>query len=154
KACPQCGHRFTSGFVKFIAWSFGIFFLLVVMIAVVDSSNTTQSASTSTVSTPAASPAPAKPKTPAEMVAARKAYAKIIDQQLLNMGIESKTYTNGADAKTLVIEDALAGRVRQNSIQKNDDLFNSLRTLGFKHLEYTNNFEGDLNFNVVWTIKP
>jgi hypothetical protein len=24
RACPRCGHRFTSGFVKFLAWFFGI----------------------------------------------------------------------------------------------------------------------------------
>jgi hypothetical protein len=81
-------------------------------------------------------------------------HTKVIDQQLLDRGIESRTYTVGADAKTLVIEDALTGRVRQNSIQQNETLFDNLRALGFTHLEYTNNFESDLNYGVVWTIKP
>jgi hypothetical protein len=60
----------------------------------------------------------------------------------------------GADATTLVIEDTLAGRVRQNSIQQHDTLFDNLRALGFTHLKYTNNFESDLNYGAVWTIKP
>jgi hypothetical protein len=54
----------------------------------------------------------------------------------------------------LVIEDALAGRVRQNSIQQNDTLFDRLRALGFAHLKYTNSVESDLNYGVGWTIKP
>jgi hypothetical protein len=52
-------------------------------------------------------------------------------------------------AKTLVIEDGLAGRVRQNSIQQNDTLFDNLRALGFAHLKYTNSVESDLNYGVV-----
>jgi len=117
----------------------------------VNSPSPTQSASIAATSAPPPTP---KPKTPAEMLAARKAYATVIDQQLLNMGIESKTYATGSQAKTLVIEDALAGRVRQNAIQKNGSLFDNLRTLGFTHLEYKNDFDGDLSFDVVWTIKP
>ena len=31
KACPKCGHRFTSGPVKFLAWVLGIFFGLGVL---------------------------------------------------------------------------------------------------------------------------
>jgi hypothetical protein len=151
KACPQCGHRFTSGFVKFLAWSF----LVVCVISFIGVLAGTDSPSTQSAPVVAAAPPPPpKPKTPAELVAIRKAYAKVIDKQLLDMGIESKTYTSGAHAKTLVIEDALAGRVRQNSIQQNGKLFDNLRTLGFSRLEYTNGFEGDLSYDVVWTITP
>jgi hypothetical protein len=88
------------------------------------------------------------------MTQLRKDYAKLIDQRLLTMGIESKTYTAGPQAKTLVIEDALAGRVRENAIQQNNDMFDNLKALKFSRLEYTNGFEGDLNFDVYWTIKP
>jgi hypothetical protein len=157
KFCPKCGHQFTSGAVKFLGLSV-ILLTLVVVISIASSTNNPNASSARPVSTVAAAapvaPATAKPKSPAELAALRKAYAKVIDQQLLDMGIESKTYTAGADAKTLVIEDALAGRVRQNSIQENDTLFDNLRSLGFTHLKYTNNFEGDLNYGVVWTITP
>lgn len=159
KACPKCGHRFTSGFVKFLAWFclivFGI--MIVGIIAAENSGNppaVAQSMASTPASKPVTTPAPAPKKTPADLIAARKTYAKVIDQQLLDMGIESKTYTMGAQAKTLVIEDALAGRVRQNAIQKNDALFDNLRTLGFTRLEYTNSFEGEMNYAVVWDIKP
>jgi hypothetical protein len=86
--------------------------------------------------------------------AARKEYAKVIDQKLLDMGIESKTFTDGKAATTLVIQDVLAGRVRQNAIEKNDTLFDQMRQLGFKKLKYTNGFESDsdLYFGVEWSL--
>jgi hypothetical protein len=152
KACPQCGHRFTSGSVKFLGWFLLVVFVLAV-IGAVNSPNTTQVSPPSVAAIPPPAPAP-KTKTPAELIATRKAYAKVIDQQLLDMGIESKTYTTGAQAKTLVIDDALAGRVRGNAIRQNDELFDNLRTLGFSRLEYINGFEGDLSYDVAWTIKP
>jgi hypothetical protein len=65
------------------------------------------------------------------------AYAKVIGQQLIEAGIESKTYTNGAQAKTMVIEDVLAGRVRANAIGKNSQMFEQLRALGFTKLVHT-----------------
>jgi len=151
KFCPKCGHRFTSGLVRGLAWFIGLI-TLISIIAISQSGTNSYAPQSPTVQ--AATSAPVKPPTPAEKVALRKAYAKVIDQQLLDTGIESRTYTVGADAKTLVIEDALAGRVRQNSIQQNDNLFDNLRTLGFTHLKYTNNFESELNYGVVWTIKP
>ena len=81
KACPQCGHRFTSGFVRFLGWSFLAVFVIsfIGVLAGTNSTNTTQSAPVV-----AAAPAPpVKPKTPADLIATRKAYAKVIDQQLL-----------------------------------------------------------------------
>ena len=70
------------------------------------------------------------------------------------MGIESKTFTDGKAATTLVIQDVLAGRVRQNAIEKNDTLFDQMRQLGFKKLKYTNGFESDsdLYFGVEWSL--
>lgn len=160
KACPKCGHRFTSGPVKFLAWfCFIIFGIIIIGIIAAENSGNSPAIAQSTPSqsrpsTPVAAPAPAPKTKPADLVAARKAYAKLLDQQLLDMGIESKTYTMGAQAKTLVIEDALAGRVRQNAIQKNDALFDNLHSLGFSRLEYTNALEGDLSYAAVWKITP
>jgi hypothetical protein len=85
-------------------------------------------------------------------IAARKAYAQVLDKQLLDLGIESKTYTIGTDARTLVIEDALAGRVRVNELIQNSNLFDQMRTLGFKHLKYENGFEDELYFGVQWNL--
>jgi hypothetical protein len=74
----------------------------------------------------------------------RKDAASSIDKQLLDMGIESRTYTEGKAATTLVIEDPLAGRVRANQISGNTGLMAELKLLGFKTLKYNNGFEGEM----------
>jgi hypothetical protein len=158
RACPKCGHRFTSGLVKFLAFgTISVILFMVVIAAVSSNDSPTINSAPSVLSAPSQPPpvvaTPPKPKTPAEMVAARKEYASVIDEQLLNMGIESKTYALGSQAKTLVIEDVLAGRVRQNAIQNNSVLFDNLRTLGFTRLEYKNNFDDNLRYGVAWNIK-
>lgn len=90
----------------------------------------------------AAANAPPAPKlTEPEKIAARKAYAKKLDSQLLDMKIESRTTATGANADTLVIEDALAGRVRAHEIGQNDVLRAEMIVLGFKELKYTNGDE-------------
>lgn len=157
KFCPRCGHRFTSTSTLVIAWVLGIFGVFVILMM-----SLANSGSTSTGSPPAnPSPAtptqpPAKPKTPAQnaagQVAVRKAYAKVIDQQLLELGIESKTFTQGTQAKTIVIQDALAGRVRANSLGKNSTMFEQLKALGFTRLNYTNGFEGDMYEGFTWDL--
>ena len=128
---------------------FGIFVILMMSFANVGSNST----GGSTAPSPATQP-PAKPKTPAQIaagqVAARKVYAKVIDQQMLESGIESKTLTQGAQAKTIVIQDVLAGRVRANSLGKNSTMFEQLKALGFTRLNYTNGFEGDLYEGFTW----
>jgi hypothetical protein len=154
KSCPKCGHRFTSGLVKVLAWFFG----MVVLIAIVGAmfaanSNDVTPSSAPAAPVPASGSTKAKPPSPADLIAARREYANVIDKQLLDMGIESKTYTDGAGATTLVISDALAGRVRENALQKNDALFDQLHQLGFKRLKYTNDFDGDLYFGVEWKIQ-
>ncbi len=37
RTCPKCGHRFTSGLTKFVAWTFGIFLGLGVLGAIIGS---------------------------------------------------------------------------------------------------------------------
>jgi len=76
----------------------------------------------------------------------------VIDQQLLELGIESKTFTQGAQAKTIVIQDVLAGRVRDNSPGKNSTMFEQLKALGFTRLNYTTGFEGDLYEGFTWDL--
>src|ERR1700758_5265984 len=41
KACPKCGHRFTGGIVKFLAWFFGILMGLGILVAIIGESNST-----------------------------------------------------------------------------------------------------------------
>ena len=155
--CPKCGHRFTSTPTLVIAWVLGIFGVLVVLLMIVNSGSNSASNSVAAPPSPvAAARTPSKPKTPAQTaadeVAARKAYAQVIDQQLLESGIESKTFTKGAQAKTIVIQDALAGRVRANAIGKNSTMFDQLKALGFTRLNYTNGFEGDLYEGFTWDL--
>lgn len=85
-------------------------------------------------------------------VKARKDYAAELDTQLLEMGIESKTFAVGQDARTLVIQDALAGRVRASQITNNSDLMAKLRLLGFRKLKYNNGFEGEMFTGFEWDL--
>lgn len=98
-------------------------------------------------------PVAVKPPTPADLVAARKAYAKVIDLQLLDMSIESNTRTDGPQATTLVIHDALAGRVRAHQLAQNAQLFEQLRALKFKKLVYTDGEDSDFSWNLERTSK-
>jgi hypothetical protein len=93
---------------------------------------------------------PKKPPTEAEMIALRREYAKVIDKQLLESGIESTTTTSGAKATVLIINDALAGRVRVHTLSSNGKLFEQLRALQFQTLKYTDG--SDETFT--WDLKP
>jgi hypothetical protein len=86
------------------------------------------------------------------LVNSRHTFATELDRQLLDMGIESKTYAVGKDATTLVIQDALAGRVRANQISQNTQLMSNLRVLGFKKLKYNNGFEGEMFTGFSWNL--
>jgi|HubBroStandDraft_4_1064222.scaffolds.fasta_scaffold358963_2 hypothetical protein len=160
KFCTKCGHRFTSGFTKFVALMVVVFgfFVIIAIITASNSGSATSGPVAAQKPQPASAPTgpPAKPKTPAQLtaqqVAARKAYAAVIDQQLLDMSIESKTFTQGTQAKTMVIQDVLAGRVRMHALGQNSTVFSQLRALGFTHLRYTNSFESDLNETYDWDL--
>jgi hypothetical protein len=84
---------------------------------------------------------PKTPLTEAQMVVLRQEYAKVIDKQLLESGIESTTTTSGTKATILVINDPLAGRVREHTLSSNGKLFEQLRALHFQKLRYTNGFD-------------
>lgn len=85
-------------------------------------------------------------------VKARKDAAASIDKQLLQMGIESRTFTEGKTATTLVIEDPLAGRVRASQIGGNTALIAELKILGFKTLKYENGFEDEMYTGFRWDL--
>jgi hypothetical protein len=87
-----------------------------------------------------------------DLVKARKDYAGEVDTQLLEKGIESRTFTEGREAKTLVIQDVLAGRVRAQQLSNNSDLMARLRLLGFKKLKYNNGLSDEMFAGFVWDL--
>ena len=115
-------------------------------------------ASTDSLSTPAdviataVVPQGTKVQKAVQEIALRKGYAQSLDQHLLDIGIESNTYTVGSDAKKLVIRDVLAGRVRVNALSKNAEMFENLHRLGFTRLTYENGFEGAMSFTRYWDL--
>jgi hypothetical protein len=171
--CNRCGsgaaappvvvQRKNHPFVTLLAVAFGFFALLIIIGIVSTSSREDAPAASASATAPAsastsksatadvgAAPRLTKAQQAAQDIAVRKAYAKVLDQQLLDQGIESQTYTVGNDAKTLVIKDVLAGRVRVNALRQNSALFEQVRALGFKHLKYENGLEDELYFGVHW----
>jgi hypothetical protein len=73
RSCPKCGHRFTSGFVKFVAWFFGISIGLGVLGAIIGGmgESPATSASSSTVTDSKGRPVPAGVTNDAELLIAR-----------------------------------------------------------------------------------
>jgi hypothetical protein len=91
-------------------------------------------------------------ESPAELRANRKAYAKQLDQVMLDAGIESTTRSAGPEDTTLLINCALAGRVMANSISGRLD-WDKIRSLHFRKVILTNGFEGDMNQTFYWNVK-
>ena len=83
---------------------------------------------------------------------ARKDYAAKVDQGFIDAGIESTTNTGGPSDTTLVIHDALAGRVRANIIGKSLN-FPLLKGMGFKKVDYRNDFTDELFFGHNWSVQ-
>ena len=63
RACPKCGHQFTSAFTKFVAWIFGGAFCFIVLVIVIESR----------FDTPSSSAIPANPTTAAQTPATTSA---------------------------------------------------------------------------------
>jgi hypothetical protein len=89
--------------------------------------------------------------TPEEKRQVRKDYAAKVDQRFIDAGIESTTNTGGTADTTLIIHDALAGRVRANIIGKSLN-FPLLKEMGFKKVDYRNDFDGELFFGINWDV--
>jgi hypothetical protein len=87
RACPKCGHRFTGGFTKFVAWACAVFFGLIFLVVTIDSYFDTPSAAptpTPSASTAAPSATPTKSMlTPAEKIyfGAALSYLKTANSQ-------------------------------------------------------------------------
>jgi hypothetical protein len=156
EVCPACGHQLLQKRHVYLLGVLGaVIVLAVVGIAINNSDDTspTPSAPSAVSTSPAPPSIPPKPPTIAQQIAARKDFADSIDQNLLDMGIESKTYTQGPQAKTLVIQDALASRVNARALEKNSELFDQMKALGFTKLRYTDGFEdSDIHVGFTWDL--
>src|SRR5260370_24841985 len=105
---PGVPKKKTHPLVMIMAGLFIVFFALVLFGMLINAIVGNQPARTAqTTIAPHASPSPTPQLTQAQQraedIAVRKAYAKVIDKQLIELGIESETYTTGADATTMVI---------------------------------------------------
>jgi|SRR5580704_2445800 hypothetical protein len=156
EVCPACGHQLLQKRHIYLLGVLGAAIVLAfVGIALNNSDNTSPAPPTPSPApaSPVAPPIPPKPPTVAEQIAARKDFADSIDQNLLDMGIESKTYTQGPQAKTLVIQDVLASRVNARVLGNNSVLFDQMKALGFTKLRYTDGFEdSDMHVGFTWDL--
>jgi hypothetical protein len=71
KFCPKCGNRFTSGFVKFVAWSMGICVGLPLLMIAIGQSQTSTVASSPVVTDSLGRAVPAGVSNDADLLVAR-----------------------------------------------------------------------------------
>jgi DNA-directed RNA polymerase subunit RPC12/RpoP len=94
---------------------------------------------------------PASILTPEQLHQARMQYAIELDRHLIDSGIESTTTATGPQETTLRITYALTSRVTANEFGKKLD-FDRLKALGFKKVELTNGFHGELAQGFQWPV--
>ncbi|MGH9685308.1 MAG: hypothetical protein ACRD4S_17060 [Candidatus Acidiferrales bacterium] len=156
--CPGCGKKHAS-FLKKLAAAIIVGIAVLCFIAMNKTPDGTDAATPVAATRPAT---PSKPQTAAErrqsaqalrgrMISMRKAAAAKIDSTLLDGGIESTTLVAGPDDTTLIIEDALAGRVRAKQIG-DSAIVAELQALGFKKLIYTNDEIDELAETFTWDL--
>ncbi len=73
-------------------------------------------------------------KREAELLAARKKFAKDYEYRLLDEGYNATVTTHGQSATTLKLEWILATKVDAHKLTKDPDFFKDLRELGFKKI--------------------
>lgn len=118
-----------------------VLFAVALIVAVAQMNLTPAPAAVTSSAAPIPVQARPKPITRADMIAARKAAAKVLDDRLLEAGVESRTEVQGPDATKLVIHSALASRVSSRVISQNGTLLDELRELKFKKLIYTDDYD-------------
>lgn len=79
--------------------------------------------------------------------AARIAFAKTVEDQMLDQGFDFSVVAVGARHTTLRITLALASKVGAHQISKNTQMLETARQLGFQRMELTDGFES------AWTWK-
>jgi hypothetical protein len=109
------------------------------------------SASTRTRVQTSAAASPASKLTPKQMREARMDYAAQFDQAMIKAGLESTTIVWGPDDTTLRVTYVLTSRVFANEFEKKLD-FETLRALGFKKVELTNDLGGGAGAAFVWPV--
>ena len=87
-------------------------------------------------------------KREAELLAARKKFAKDYEYSLLDEGIEATVTVHGSKATTLKVRWILVSKVIVHEYNKNPEFFQSLRDLGFKKFILTDGYD----FSWVWDL--
>ena len=75
--------------------------------------------------------------------AARIAFAKTVEDQMLDQGFNFDVVAVGARHTTLRVTWALATKVEAHQISQNTEMFENARALGFKRMELTDGFESE-----------
>jgi hypothetical protein len=167
-SCPKCGHRFTSGPVKFLAWFLGIT-VVVGVIGITLSQNDSRPAA-NTVSVPAPVPPPTRPK-PGDkaaqakaQIAARQAntkaqitvrqdYARELERSLLSRGLDAHVTVVGTGKDTLRISWAAMSRPIVYNMITSEGMETQVPLLGFKKVIFTDDGSFSGTSTESWTYR-
>jgi hypothetical protein len=156
KACPQCGHRFTSGTVKFLGWFIVIVFALGGLGAMIGGSDSQSSANTPPAATAPAA-APTVPPTPQQVakikIAARQDYAKELEKSLLSKGLDAHVTVVGQGIDTLRISWAAMSRPVVYNMINSEGTQKEIPSLGFKKIIFTDDGSFSEDSPESWTYK-
>lgn len=82
-------------------------------------------------------------------IATRRVYAKTLENNLLDKGMDVKVTTRGRNATTLHLQYVLFNRVWSHKFSEDAELMGTIQKLGFKRLEMSDGYD----FDVYWTFK-
>jgi hypothetical protein len=85
----------------------------------------------------------------ATLVQLRQEYARTIETQLLDKGLDVTANTYGPKHTTLRLRYVLAGRVFVHQLGKNEEMFRTLREFGFRKLVVTDGYD----FTATWDLQ-
>jgi FKBP-type peptidyl-prolyl cis-trans isomerase len=86
-----------------------------------------------------------------KMIAARKEFARKLETNYLDNGLNIDVTAEGPKAQVLKIKYALTSKVLAHQIEKGD-LLETAKTLGFTKVRLTNGFESSLAEGYTWTL--
>ena len=85
-------------------------------------------------------------------IAARKAYASTLENNMLDRGVNMTITAIGKGATTLRLEYVLTSKVAAHALGKNDQFWTEVRGFGFKKVLMTNGFESSLGETWTWKV--
>jgi len=151
KACPQCGHRFTSGTVKALGW----FVVILVGVGALGAMSGGNGYTTS-VYTPAPA-SPARPPTPQQsaksQIAARQDYVRVLEGSLLSKGLDAHVTLAGQAKDTLRISWAAMSRPVVYNMINSEGTQKEIPSLGFKKIIFTDDGSFSDDTPESWTYK-